>query len=262
VTLVAVAIVATLIAVLVTSNSDSSNNSATGGITPNPLPSIAPPSAPSSGGPSNPSNPQSPLPSVGAVTTPPGLLAIDYHAYALGTVSPSEVALGPQELTEFKKDGLSRVVGLHALTLGPTAAAADDWDADINILQFSTPANAVAELNYSNSQNKKSATTIALPGLPTVTAFVNHNAGTGISIGAFTTVGRYQVVLILSGLSANVPTNASVVAAETAKVLKAVLPDAATIVPPSSSSGGSGGNGGGGNTVPAFPTPTPTGTHA
>ncbi len=43
---------------------------------------------------------------------------------------------------------------------------------------------------------------------------------TGISIGAFTTVGRYQVVVILSGLAGHVPTNATVVAAEAAKVMK------------------------------------------
>ncbi len=48
---------------------------------------------------------------------------------------------------------------------------------------------------------------IPLPGLPNATAFVNHDSTSGISIGAFTTVGRYQVVVIVSGLSQNVPTN-------------------------------------------------------
>jgi hypothetical protein len=60
-------------------------------------------------------------------------------------------------------------------------------------------------------------------------------------------------------LSANVPTSASVVAAEAAKVVKALLPDAATIVPPPAGSGGSGGSVPG---VPGFPIPSPTGTHA
>ncbi|HEX4428459.1 MAG TPA: hypothetical protein VHZ96_04230 [Frankiaceae bacterium] len=190
------------------------------------------------------------------MATPPGLLAIDYHAYALDKLEPSDVALGPAELVQFKKYGLSRVVGLHALTLGPNSAPGDDWDADINILQFSTPAAAAAELNYSNTENKKNSTTIPLPGLPNATAFVNKDAATGIGIGAFTTVGRYQVVVILSGVAGNVPTNATAVAAEAGKVMRAVLPDAATIVPTPSSGGSAG------PTVPGFPTPTPSGTHA
>jgi hypothetical protein len=253
VTLVGIAIVATLIAVLVSTSSGSSKSSASGGtVQPNPAPTLAP-----TPGPSSPS-PQSPLPSLGGVTTPPGLLAIDYHAYSLESVDPSDIALGTAELAQFKKYGLSRVVGLRALTLGPTTASTDDWDADINVLRFSSPAAAAAELTYSNTQNKKTASTIPLPGLPKATAFVNHDSADGISIGAFTTVGRYQVVVILRGLSQNVPTNATVVAAEAARVMKAVLPDAATIVPPSSGSGG----GGNGPLVPGFPTPTPTGTHA
>jgi hypothetical protein len=174
----------------------------------------------------------------------------------LKTLTPADVALGPAEITQFTKYGLSRVVGLEAVSLGPTSAVGDDWNADINILRFSTPAAAAAELNYSNTENKKTATTIPLPGFPTATAFVNKDAATGISIGAFTTVGRYQVVVILSGVAGNNPTDASAVAAEAAKVMKAVLPDAATIVPEPST----GGNGA--PTVPGFPTPTPSGTHA
>ncbi len=225
---------------------------------PNPAPSLAVPSpAPSSSSPTSPGNPNSPLPSLGGVTTPPGLLAIDYHAYSLRSVDPSDIALDAAELAQFKKYGLSRVAGLRALTLGPTASTSDDWDADINILRFSSPAAAAAELSYSNAQNKKSAKTIALPGLPNATAFVNHDATTGISIGAFTTVGRYQVVVILSGLSENIPTDATVVAAEAAKVMKALLPDAASIVPPPAGSGGGTVPG-----VPGLPTPSPTGTHA
>jgi hypothetical protein len=257
VTLVGIAIVATLIAVLVSTNTSSSKSSASGGtVVPNPAPTLGgvPSPVPS---PSSPQNPTSPLPSLGAVPTPPGLLAIDYHAYSLHSVDPSDIALDAAELAQFKKYGLSRVTGLRALTLGPTTSTADDWDADINILRFSSPAAAVAELNYSNAQNKKSATTIPLPGLPNATAFVNHDSTTGVSIGAFATVGRYQVVVILSGLTDHVPTDASVVAAEAAKVMKAVLADAATIVPPSGGSGG-----GTGPAVPGFPTPSPTGTHA
>jgi hypothetical protein len=263
VTLVGVALVATLIAVLVSANtgsSGSSKSSASGGtVLPNPLPSLGPSPAPSPSSPQSPQTPQTPLPSLGAVTTPPGLLAIDYHAYSLRSIDPSEIALGSAELTQFKNYGLSRVAGLRALTLGSTPASSDDWDADINILRFKSPAAAVAELNYSNAQNKKSATTIPLPGLPNATAFVNHDGANGISIGAFTTVGRFQVVVILSGLSGNVPTDPKVVAAEAAKVMKAVLPDAATIVPPAA---GTGGGGGTGPVVPGFPTPSPTGTHA
>jgi hypothetical protein len=254
ITLVSIAIVATLIAVLVssTTSAGSPKSSATGGTPlPNPAPSLAPSPTPS------PSTPSSPLPSLGAVATPPGLLAIDYHAYRLGLVAPSDIALGPAELVQFKKYGLTRVVGLGALTLGPTDGSSDDYDASINILRFSSPAAAAAELNYSNTQNKQKASTIALPGLPSATAFVNKgDSSTGIGIGAFTTVGRYQVVVILSGLSANIPTNAQVVAAEAAKVMRALLPDAATIVPPASSGGSTG------PTVPGFPTPTATGTHA
>ncbi len=256
ITLVAVAIVATLIAVLVssTTSGSSSKSSASGGTTlPNPAPSLAPSPTPSQ---TSPANPQTPLPSLGTVPTPPGLAAIDYHAYALDTLKAADVALGPAELTQFKKYGLSRVVGLQALTLGPDSAVSDDWDADINILQFSSPAAAAAELNYSNTENKKTSTTIPLPGFPTATAFVNHDASTGISIGAFTTVGRYQVVVILSGVAGNAPTNAAAVAAEAAKVMKAVLPDAATIVPTPSSGGSTA------PSVPGFPTPTPSGTHA
>jgi hypothetical protein len=260
VTLVGIAIVATLIAVLVSANtgSGSSKSSASGGtVLPNPAPSLAVPSpAPS---PSSPQSPTSPLPSLGGVTTPPGLLAIGYRAYSLSSVDPSDIALDSAELAQFKKYGLSRVAGLRALTIGPSSARGDDWDADINILQFSSPAAAAAELRYSNAQNQKSAKAIPLPGLPNATAFVNHNATTGISIGAFTTVGRYQVVVILSGLSDNIPADAAVVAAEAAKVMKAVLPDAATIVPPPA---GSGGGGGGSVPVPGLPTPSPTGTHA
>ncbi len=258
VTLVGIAIVATLIAVLVSANSGPSKSSASGGSAQaNPPPTFAPTPAPSS------TSPQSPLPSLGAVATPPGLLAIGYHAYSLGPVDPSQIALGAGELAQFKKDGLSRVVGLQALTFGAPATATDDWNVDINILRFSSPATAAAELDYSNAQNKKSASTIPLPGFPNATAFVNKgDASTGIGIGAFTTVGRYQVVVILSGLGQNVPTNASAVAAEAARVMRAVLPDAATIVPPAAGSGGSGGGGGTGPVVPAFPTPSPTGTHA
>lgn len=256
-TLVSIAIVATLVAVLVSSTSDSSKSSASGGSgLPNPLPSLAPSPTPSASSPANPTNPQFPLPSLGSVTTPPGLLAIGYHAYALDALTASDVALGPAELVQFKKYGLSRVVGLQALTLGPNSAVSDDWDADINILQFSTPAAAAAELKYSNTENKKTTTTIPLPGFPAATAFVNKDAATGIGIGAFTTVGRYQVVVILSGVAGHVPTNAAVVAAEAARVLRAVLPDAATIVPAPSSGGSSA------PAVPGLPTPTATGTHA
>jgi hypothetical protein len=257
-TLLIIAVVATLVAVLVSSSTSGSPSSAPGSNQqPNPVPSLVPsPSPTSPTSPANPSNPTSPLPSLGAVATPPGLLAIGYHAYALNLVAPADIALGPAEVAQFKKYGLSRVVGLRALTLGPTAAAGDDYDASINILRFSTPAGAAAELNYSNTQNKKTASTIALPGFATATAFVNKDTTTGISIGAFTTVGRYQVVVILGGLSGNVPTNATVVAAETAKVLRAVLPDAASIQPSPSSGTGSG------PTDPQFPTPTPSGTHA
>lgn len=255
ISLVSIAIVATLIAVLVsstTSGSSSKSSASGGGMLPNPLPSLAPNPAPSQ---SSPATPQSPLPSLGSVATPPGLLAIGYHAYSLATLAPSDVALGPAEVVQFKKYGLSRVVGLQAISLGPTAAVGDDWDADINILRFSSPAAAAAELNYSNTENKKTATTIPLPAFPTATAFVNHDASTGISIGAFMTVGRYQVVVILSGVSGNAPTSAAAVAVEAAKVMKAVLPDAATIVPPPSGGGSTPAN-------PGFPTPTPTGTHA
>ena len=256
ITLVSIAIVATLIAVLVssTTSGSSSKSSASGGTPlPGPLPSLVPSPTPSQ---SSPANPQAPLPSLGPVTTPPGLRAIGYHAYSLTALNPTDVALGPAEVTQFKKYGLSRVVGLEAVSLGPTSAAGDDWDAAINVLRFSSPAAAVAELNYSNTENKKTASTIPLPGFPTAVAFVNHDASAGISIGAFTTVGRYQVVVILSGVSGNAPTNAAAVAAEAAKVMRAVLPDAATIVPPPASGSSTG------PTVPAFPTPSPTGTHA
>jgi len=256
VTLVAIAIIATLIAVLVSANtgsSGSSKSSASGcTVLPNPVPSLGPSPAPS------PSSPQNPLPSLARWPLRPGLLAIDYHAYSLRSVEPSDIALDSAELAQFKKYGLSRVAGLRALTLGATAASSDDWDADINILRFSSPAAAQAEPELLRCAEQEVGNDHPAAGAcRTRPAFVNHDSTTGISIGAFTTVGRYQVVVILRGLSENVPTNATVVAAEAAKVMKAVLPDAATIIPPSTGSGG-----GTGPVVPGFPTPSPTGTHA
>ena len=102
------------------------------------------------------------------MTTPPGLLAIGYHAYSLRLGrSVRHRARTQPSWRSSRSTGCHASSGLRALTLGPTGATSDDWDADINILQFSSPAAAAAELNYSNAQNKKSATTIPLPGCPT-----------------------------------------------------------------------------------------------
>ena len=111
------------------------------------------------------------------------------------------------------------------------------------------------------------ATTISLPGLPQVTAFLNKESS-GYSIGAFASVGRYQVVLILGGLSPNAPTNSSVLAAEAARVMKALLPAAATIEPDTSGSGSAPGSPSQApSQVPsqdpgALPSATPSGIHA
>ena len=201
-------------------------------------------------------SPTDPLPSIGVVPTPAGLAAIGYHAYRLALRAPADIALGPQEIKEFSRYGLSRIVDLRALSVGDPTDPTDDYDASINILRFRDAAGAKAELDYSNSQNKKDSTTVALPGLPTATAFVTRDPATGVSIGAFITSGRYQVVVIVGGLSPNVPTDVATVAAEAARVMKAVLPDAATIVPPASGGGGSPPE------VPTVPTPAATGTHA
>jgi hypothetical protein len=96
--------------------------------------------------------------------------------------------------------------------------------------------------------------------LPDVTAFLNTDAS-GYSIGAFASVGRYQVVLILGGLSPNVPTNSTVLAAEAARVMKALLADAASIEP-QDSGGGSGQPQAPDQTPFVAPTPTPSGIHA
>jgi hypothetical protein len=147
-------------------------------------------------------------------------------------------------------------VSLRALTLGTSGSTRDDYDATINVLRFRDPAGAKAELDYSNTQNKKDAPVIALPGLPDATGFSNKpNSTSGLSIGAFATSGRYQVVVILSGLLQNDSTNQQVFAAEAARVLKAVLPIASTIEPSQGTS----------PTIPqhpGLPTPTPSGTRA
>ena len=88
---------------------------------------------------------------------------------------------------------------------------------------------------------------------------MNHDASTGISIGAFTTVGRYQVVVILSGLSENVPTDAAVVAAEAAKVMKAAAARRGDDRPAACRQRRWRHRC---RRVPGFPTPSPTGTHA
>jgi hypothetical protein len=193
-----------------------------------------------------------PLPNTG-VATPPGLLAIGYHAYSLRLRDPDELSLGPGEDAQFTKYGLSRIVGLRALTLGKSGTG-DDYDADISILRFRDAAGAKAELAYSNAENKKdrNAKVIALPGFPGVTAFLNSDETDGVSVGAFTTIGRYQIVLFLGGLIPNVPTDSKAVAAETARVLKALLPDAADIEPEATGGGG----------APTLPTPTPSGVRA
>ncbi len=252
--LLIVALVAgTITAVAV--SSDSKKSSATPSA---PLPTTPATPGPSASSPASPSpSPTPSLPGLGLVPTPPALLAIGYHAYSLRLLAQSEVSLGPGEDVQFKRYGLSRIVGLRALTLGNPDLEADDWDASINILRFRDAASAKAELAYSNAQNLKSpgAKTIPLPGLPTATGFLNAgDATTGLGVGAFTTVGRYQVVVILNGLSPNLPSDGNLVAAETARVMKAILPVAATIEPKAS----------GGSTPqpPTLPTPTPTGTRA
>jgi hypothetical protein len=196
---------------------------------PNGSPAPNPGAAPNS--PANPANPANPLPNVG-LFTPPALLAIGYHVYSSRLRDTGEVAIDAAEEVQFKKDGLERIVGLRALTIGKPGDTSDDYDADISVLRFKDAAGAKAELNYSNKRNQadSGAQTIALPGLPQVTAFLNKDAN-GPSIGAFVTVGRYQVVLILSGLSPNAPANRAVLAAEAARVMQALLLAASTIEP-------------------------------
>jgi hypothetical protein len=223
-------------------------------VLPIPLPTSPATPGPSSSASPSPS-PSGSVPSQGLVPTPPALRAIGYHAYSLRLLAKDEVSLGPAEDVQFRRYGLSRIVGLRALTVGDSNRDDDDYDASINVLRFRDAAGAKAELAYSNTQNAKDSQTIALPGLPTATGFLNKgDATTGISVGAFTTVGRYQVVVILGGLTPNVPTKARVVAAEAARVMKAILPVAASTEPDQS----------GGTTpqLPTLPTPTPSGTRA
>jgi hypothetical protein len=198
---------------------------------PAPNPGAAPNSPATPGNPANPANPAIPLPNVG-LFTPPALLAIGYHVYSSRLRDAGEVAIDAAEEVQFKKDGLERIVGLRALTIGKPGDTSDDYDADISVLRFKDAAGAEAELNYSNKRNQadSGAQTIALPGLPQVTAFLNKDAS-GPSIGAFATVGRYQVVLILGGLSPNAPADRAVLAAEAARVMKALLLAASTIEP-------------------------------
>ncbi len=257
-----VALIAGLTTALVTTGS---KKSASGGLqvpgaltSPSPGTGALPSPSPSQTTPTN------PLPSLGLIATPPALLAIGYHAYTSTLVAPSDIALGPQELVEFKKYGLQRTVSMQALTLGSAATTDDDYDVTINVLKFSSAAGAKAELDYSNTENKKQSPTVPLPGFPKATAFFNQATATaGISIGAFTTTGPYQVVVILGGLPDNNSSNESAFLAETARVLQAVLPIAGTIEP--ETAGGSGGSGGSGGTTPQIPgpaTPSPSGTHA
>jgi hypothetical protein len=246
----------------VLTSSGSSNSPAAG---PQPFPTTAPGTGGGApGAPAPPSSPATPfpLPNRGLVTTPPGLLAIGYRAYSLREVDPSDVAIDANEVTQFRRYGLSGVMQLRALTLGRSLGHSDDWDADISVLTFRDAASAKAELAYSNAQNKKltardkSGRVIALPGLPEVTAFLNtDDLATGLSVGAFASVGRYQVVVILSGLSPNTPTDPQTIAAEAARVMKAVLPSAPDIARSGAASGGSGPD------LP-FPTPSPSGTRA
>ncbi len=255
--LVAVLVVA-LIAGLTTAllTTGSKDQSASGDL---PIPGVGASPAPGTGVVPSPSpgqtSPSNPLPSLGLIATPPALLAIGYHAYASSLLAPSDIALGPQELVEFKKYGLQRTVSLRALTLGSPTTTDDDYDVTINVLKFGGAAGAKAELDYSNSQNKKQAPTAALPGFPQATAFFNKATATeGISIGAFTTTGPYQVVVILGGLPDNSSTNEAAFLAEAARVLRAVLPIAATIEPETA--------GGASPQAPGLVTPTPSGTHA
>ena len=269
VALLVVVLIAGLTTVLLTSGSKKS--SASGDL---PIPGALASPTPGSGVLPTPSPSQSvpanPLPSLGLIATPPALLAIGYHAYSSTLLAPSDIALGPQELVEFKKYGLQRTVSMQALTLGSTATTDDDYQATINVLKFSSASGAKAELNYSNTQNSKQAPTTPLPGFPDATAFYNKaTSTTGISIGAFTTTGSYQVVVILGGLPDNDSTNESAFSAEAARVLRAVLPIAGTIEP-EAASGTSPQNPAPQNPAPQTPapqapglvTPSPTGTHA
>jgi hypothetical protein len=250
VTLLVLAMVGALTSVVLTT----SDSKTTAGRAPT-APSGAAIPGPSTAPTPSPSSPSSPLPSIGLVPTPPGLSAIGYHAYSLGLVAPADIALGPAEVLQFKQYHLERVVGLRAFTLGRTDSFTDDYDASINVLRFRDAAGAKAELAYSNRVNAETSQVIGLPGLPDATGFVNKDSSSnGVGVGAFTTVGRYQVVVIVSGLSSNRPTSAAVVAAEAARVMRAVLPDAAGIQPVPSSGGGSG--------IPALPTPGPSGIRA
>ena len=145
---------------------------------------------------------------------------------------------------------------MEALTLGSAATTDDDYGVTINVLKFGNAAGAQAELDYSNSQNKKDAPTVPLPGFPKATAFFNKaTPSQGISIGAFTTTGPYQVVVILGGLADNNSSNETAFLAETARVMRAVLPIASTIEPETARAGGTT------LQIPGPVTPTPSGTH-
>ena len=226
---------------LTSTNSPSSSAPVANPNVPTPLGSAnpTPGASPSPRASGNSASPSTPLPNVG-LPTPPGLLAIGYHVYSSGLRQPADVAIDAAEQVQFKKDGLERIVGLRALTIGRLGDPSDDYDADISVLRFADAAGAKSELDYSNARNKadSGANTIPLPGFPQVTAFLNKDAS-GYSIGAFTTVGRYQVVLILGGLSPNAPANPTVLAAEAARVLRALLPEAA-VIEPDTSTGGTG----------------------
>jgi hypothetical protein len=216
-------------------------------------PATGPGTTPSAPAPSPSPSTTVPRPST-RVPTPPGLAAIGYRAYSLRELTPSSVAIDENEIAQFRRYGLSRVVSLQALTAGRSTDLADDWDASITVLTFRDAAAAKAELDYSNAENKKTGRTIALPGFPDVTAFVNDDDSNGLTVAAFDSTGKYQVIVTVGGLSAEASSSPTVVAAEAARVLRAVLPDAREIATADTPPAGGG--------QPNFPTPSPTGTRA
>ncbi|MCW2548878.1 MAG: hypothetical protein JWN96_3338, partial [Mycobacterium sp.] len=85
---------------LVSTDSKSSSPTTADPNLPSPLnsPSPAPSTSPS---PNSSGGPSSPLPNVG-IPTPPGLLAIGYHAYSSGLRAPADVAIDSAEEVQFK----------------------------------------------------------------------------------------------------------------------------------------------------------------
>lgn len=219
----------------------------------------------SSGGGGGGSTSPAPLPSggLGLVETPPALARLGYRAVTIRSVSPATVATDAGEITEFRRDGLQSITSLELVGVGRPGG---DYLAMVYVLRFPNRASAERELAYSNKANRASGyRDIPVPGVPGATGLTKTPAAGRPQVTDFAVTDSRQLFVGLRQVGGD-PTVAGL-GAEAAKVLAALIPDSADVVPPDPGSTPSDPStvpdpGVPTPDVPDLPTPTPTGQRA